>query len=540
MDATAGHALGALESPERNSYFYGKLLDEAHFRMEQSYFNRKRWLINRLEFGVGVLCGLAVTRQGDVVCIAPGVAIDGHGREIVVPRAVTVDPWKLVDERGAPAGELPREAGGRRVTICLAYRECATEFVPVMVADCDTADRCAPSTIVESFVVSVRDGPAPALPVRPRAGLCDALASGASATERAHALCELWLAEGCTVPRASGCVVLATVDLGAGGKIAGVDPCTARPVAYGNAALFEMILCLAARIEECCGRPPAAVPTLTYVSGDNQTAKPGEALAAPLVARVTKSGVPTAGESVRFEVTGGGGQVGASATGLATSAQMTSDANGLATLPVWVLGAAAGENTVEARIGSEATGVVAFKATARAVDRPAPLVLERVEFLNDAGAVVGSLSGAPPTTELKAASIPTGIEFTFSRPLDPLTVTTFPGGAVDPRSFSVWVVALVPVIVRAGSSGGATRNLAGTITVDAMRPAVATFRLDGVERTAFDAGDYQLALFGDADAATGRPAISAVDGTRLDGEASALPSGDGTEGGIFFCRFSVV
>src|SRR3970282_1579003 len=50
--------LAKLESPTRNRYFYGKLLTERHFDLEQRYFNRKRWLLNRLTLGSGVICGL--------------------------------------------------------------------------------------------------------------------------------------------------------------------------------------------------------------------------------------------------------------------------------------------------------------------------------------------------------------------------------------------------------------------------------------------------------------------------------------------------
>ena len=69
--------------PRRNRYFYGKLRDELHLRMEQEYFNGKRWMLNRLALGRGALCGLAVTADGKTVWMASGVAIDGLGREIV-------------------------------------------------------------------------------------------------------------------------------------------------------------------------------------------------------------------------------------------------------------------------------------------------------------------------------------------------------------------------------------------------------------------------------------------------------------------------
>ena len=57
--------LGHLVTPCRNNYFYGKLLDEFHLEMEQSYFNRHRWLLNRLSLGSGVLCGLVWQNKPD-------------------------------------------------------------------------------------------------------------------------------------------------------------------------------------------------------------------------------------------------------------------------------------------------------------------------------------------------------------------------------------------------------------------------------------------------------------------------------------------
>lgn len=75
--------LRALAAPRRNNYFYGKRLDVPHFRMEQDYGKEKQWLLNRLSLGKGVLCGLDVTAQQGQVCVSPGVAIDGLGREII-------------------------------------------------------------------------------------------------------------------------------------------------------------------------------------------------------------------------------------------------------------------------------------------------------------------------------------------------------------------------------------------------------------------------------------------------------------------------
>ena len=67
MDGIVRQRIDELASPRRNHFFYGKLLDELHLRMEQDYFNGKRWMLNRLGLGHGVLCGLEVTADGPYV-----------------------------------------------------------------------------------------------------------------------------------------------------------------------------------------------------------------------------------------------------------------------------------------------------------------------------------------------------------------------------------------------------------------------------------------------------------------------------------------
>jgi hypothetical protein len=57
-----------------------------HLELEQEYFNAKRWFLNRLVIGSGVVCGLdvKVTPDRQKVIVQPGVAIDRCGREIIV------------------------------------------------------------------------------------------------------------------------------------------------------------------------------------------------------------------------------------------------------------------------------------------------------------------------------------------------------------------------------------------------------------------------------------------------------------------------
>jgi hypothetical protein len=102
-------------SPGCTSFFYGLLLDESRLKKETLYQNRKRWMLNRLVLGTGVVCGLGVDvdpqNSGMILVIQPGVALDGLGREVVVPAPVSVNPFLLTDSSGNPSGTADREKG---------------------------------------------------------------------------------------------------------------------------------------------------------------------------------------------------------------------------------------------------------------------------------------------------------------------------------------------------------------------------------------------------------------------------------------------
>ncbi len=74
---------------ERNRYWSGKPLTSADFSAEQTYIGNKRRFINKYTLGGGVMCGLSVYNLDNIsIMIESGVAIDGSGREIVVPNSV--------------------------------------------------------------------------------------------------------------------------------------------------------------------------------------------------------------------------------------------------------------------------------------------------------------------------------------------------------------------------------------------------------------------------------------------------------------------
>jgi hypothetical protein len=259
-----------LSPPVRNRYFYGKMLDAYHFELETNYFNAKRSLINRMVHGYGVLCGIDVLagKPSYSVMLAPGVAIDRWGREVVVPKQA--GPYVIPDDvlqrarelaasrdasKPAPASARgqspPRKGGGSNppnsqptylyVQVLLCYHECETDPVPVLTGDCAQGS-CAPGAIVEQFRVEFREGAAPGYPAK--CHLSD-LILGDSID---YAGLVRHVSRGChEVPR-SPCIVLANIRITDGDAC----PCkeedidiTVRRIVYTNDLLFELEQALA-------------------------------------------------------------------------------------------------------------------------------------------------------------------------------------------------------------------------------------------------------------------------------------------------------
>jgi hypothetical protein len=325
-----------LSPPERNRYFYGLLMDAERFEKEQHYFNRKRHTLNRLALGSGVLCGLNLTfdSTSGVLTLGPGIAIDGAGREIVVPSATPVNPKRLTDAHGNPTGPTPPES---TILISLAYSEQKIDPVPVLVPDCDYPNGCAPSTIEEGFAVIVAvAGPVPAFPGCVLSGGFplppDARLQRAIATQVTSA---------CTAIPADSSIPLGRFTLATGR----LDTVADRPPIYNNPLLYQLIVCLATRVSQISG------DVLVYVSGDNQSAKARTVLPSPLVVQLLdSSGNPVTSDAVTFTVTSGGGSVSAVATSPDGKSQVT-----------WTLGRS-GPQTVTAQSPSSRF-TVTFDAT---------------------------------------------------------------------------------------------------------------------------------------------------------------------------------
>jgi len=140
---------------QRNHYFTGKLLVERDFRQEQDYYVDKFKHHHQRLHGSGVVCGLKVVQhesppcRARFLCVEPGTAIDCCGREIVVRERECVDITKLPQYKKLTQ---PSTMDLRDFQLCIKYRECPTEDIPVLYDDCGCNDAaCAPNRILESY-----------------------------------------------------------------------------------------------------------------------------------------------------------------------------------------------------------------------------------------------------------------------------------------------------------------------------------------------------------------------------------------------------
>lgn len=118
----------------RPNYFEGRLLSAEDLRTEQAYHRRMRHLHNRAFHGSGIVSGLEVDGSGATVRVAPGLAVDGLGREILLE-----EEQSLV----LPAGDQAV------VLLCLGYDE--EEIDPVLTAQGDSS----PSRIAERHALRI-------------------------------------------------------------------------------------------------------------------------------------------------------------------------------------------------------------------------------------------------------------------------------------------------------------------------------------------------------------------------------------------------
>ena len=138
----------------RNDYFAGRFLSADDFERESNYHREKRWLINRSILGWGVVGGLNVVADSNLsqLVVTPGFAIDGWGREILVPEPVTLTiPKQPLPSKGKKNRKIP-------IHLRISYLE--SKEAPVVAPDGQTE----PSLIREGFEFRFEKAPQPAVP----------------------------------------------------------------------------------------------------------------------------------------------------------------------------------------------------------------------------------------------------------------------------------------------------------------------------------------------------------------------------------------
>jgi len=239
-----------LQTPARNHYYYGKLLDVFHLEMEQQYFNSKRWLLNRLVTGPGVVCGLDVklTSDNKGVFVEPGLAIDRCGHEIIVPESSRPVELPRLPPYGHDSpkqsrqfryeGRLERHdyCADEYAHVVLCFLECPSDPTPVLTGDCES-EVCAPSTIRERYKVAVREGEAPDRPSNFPDVITGRRINYSAIVE--------YVTRPCRPCPEDCCLPLANVLLRDTGQ--GWEPeidITCRPIVYTNRLLYDLLVAL--------------------------------------------------------------------------------------------------------------------------------------------------------------------------------------------------------------------------------------------------------------------------------------------------------
>lgn len=242
-----------LRSFVRNRYFYGKLLDVHHFEAEQSYFNEKRWLLNRMVTGYGVVCGLDVRLTDDEkrLFVGSGLAIDQAGRELVVPersKAVAVpelppppaSEGQTTPEKGAQSSGSCCDDDCVYFQVCIRWHECLSnpELVRIGSACEDESAPCTPGAIHERYEIFLREGKADK-----QDASCEIFDLFSSGRLNYDSLAR-YVTDSCPkVPR-DPYVTLANLCLKRSGDATSSElDVTVRPIVYTNDLLFQLLIC---------------------------------------------------------------------------------------------------------------------------------------------------------------------------------------------------------------------------------------------------------------------------------------------------------
>jgi hypothetical protein len=229
----------------RNHFYHGKLMDAYHFQLETDHLNAKRWLMNRLIGGTGVVCGLDVRPapgNPNAIVVTPGVAIDRWGREIIVMQESA--PLEISEHHVRTAIDRCRKPEECCVHLAICYHECLGDPSPVLAGGCGCHAECAPGTILERYCLEVRPGCAPEITLACRFPVV------ASPGQIDYEELVKWVTreKRCLHLPKDPCIPLANIPVDADRCACKCGPehidISIRPIVLSNRLLWDLLLCL--------------------------------------------------------------------------------------------------------------------------------------------------------------------------------------------------------------------------------------------------------------------------------------------------------
>jgi hypothetical protein len=147
---------------------FGMLLGEDDFRVLMGNPRGKQMLHSAWLHGRGVVWGMGVEQEGDQLVVSPGLAVDGHGRELRldVRWCKPLRKWAEEWQKAYPPGKEDAGRSRRTVTAWLLaeFGGCLDRPVPALADPCDvTRKHDDYSRVVESVRLLIRPEP-PYLP----------------------------------------------------------------------------------------------------------------------------------------------------------------------------------------------------------------------------------------------------------------------------------------------------------------------------------------------------------------------------------------
>ena len=489
----------------RNAYWTGKLMLARDFTDEQRYVVEKLRHHNQHLHGTGVVCGLKVVPHDKVecrkyfVCVDPGTAVDCCGHDIVLCER------ECIDLRSIPEIKKLFDDGdtkSRALRVCIRFRECPTEDIPVLYDECGCDDaRCAPNRILESYEVVVElldklpDPPKPTFPPD---------------------CCDLWNGLECHDCDRPDCVVLATIpDFVAGVPIVDTKPASGTAAVIDNLT-FRQILPSLQAIKEFLDCLKLCEPGKG--GGKGEKGEKGDAGVVGVDLKMIPCGTP---ESATIIVDGAGNPV--------LTLRIPSDC-GQAPLVVDMEMVDCGTAKV-ATVSVDALGNQTLTLRIPSDCNSKPVALAHICSINWSHG-----------QDTKASAIASGLVIAFDQKItaanlhsQSIRIFRDQAKSEDDPNDHCWCQ--VPGDVQAGDVKPPCDAVSGTFTKSGAANVTAA-RFVPSKKVGWRAGTYRVVVIGDLIADSTKEG-RAVDGNHLPPWLPKRPTGDGVEGGTFESWFVV-